>query len=118
MTAFVLIAHGSKNPKFQEIVLKVAKELENKEDVKRVYVGFLMGKPSIEDAIKKAAANDDILVIVPFFIAEGSHVVQDIRRKVEEVVGNRKKVVYAKALGDHPLIVETLYQRYLEAVRE
>ncbi len=115
MAAFVLIAHGSRNPKFQQIVMRVAEKLEDK--VGKVYVGFLMGKPSVKEAIAKASEENDELIIVPFFIAEGSHVVQDLRKTVEEIAKD-KRVKFAKALGDHPLIVEALYQRYEEALRE
>ena len=116
MPALILVAHGSKNPKFQEMVFRVAKKLE--ERVGKVYVGFLIGQPTVTEAVIEASKDNDELIIVPFFIAEGSHVVRDLKRSVENVLDESKRVVFAKALGDHPLVIEALYDRYLEALKE
>jgi sirohydrochlorin ferrochelatase len=114
LAALVLIAHGSKNPKFQEVVFRVADALEKKAG--KVYVGFLRGEPSVRAALTKAFQESDVVIIVPFFISEGSHVVEDLREEVEKSVNQGKKVIYACALGDHPLIIEALFQRYQEAL--
>ncbi len=110
-TSFVLIAHGSKNKKFYEVVERVAKELEKR--VGKVHVGYLMGRPSVEEAVKEA--DGDVVVIVPFFISESSHVVRDVKERVKKACEG-KEVIFAKPLGDHPLVIEALYQRYLEAL--
>jgi len=112
--SIVLIAHGSKNKNFYRMVNNVARMLEEKVG-KKVYVGYLMGEPSVEEAVKEAPG--DLVVVVPFFISESSHVVRDVRERVMKV-SNGKKVVFAKPLGDHPLVVEVLYSRYLEALGE
>lgn len=110
--AFVLIAHGSKNKKFYDLVENVAKMLEEKVKDK-VYVGYLMGSPSVEEAVEKA--DGDVIVVVPFFISESSHVVKDVKERVLKA-SKGKNVIFAKPLGDHPLVVEALYLRYLEAL--
>ncbi|ALU12387.1 hypothetical protein EYM_03130 [Ignicoccus islandicus DSM 13165] len=116
LTVLLLVAHGSKNEKFNEMVLRVAMQLKRKAG--KVYVGFLLGTPSVREAAEKAFAESDEVIVVPFFIAEGSHVVKDLKKEIEEVAkGSGKKVVFAKALGDHPLVVEALYQRFVEALR-
>ena len=116
MVVLLLVAHGSKNERFNRMVLKVASELQRR--VGKVHVGFLLGKPTIREAAERALEEDDEVIVVPFFIAEGSHVVKDLRKEVEEVAESKgKKVFFAKALGDHPLVVEALYQRFLEALR-
>jgi len=115
LTALILVAHGSKNPKFQEMVMRVAKKLE--ERVGKVYVGFLIGHPTVTEAVKEAAKENEELVIVPFFIAEGSHVVRDLKKSVETII-SKKRIRFARTLGDHPLVIEALYQRYLEALQE
>ncbi len=116
MTVLLLVAHGSKNEKFNEMVLKVADDLRRK--VKNVYVGFLLGEPSVREALERAFDEDDEVIVVPFFIAEGSHVVKDLKNVIREVAERRgKRVIFAKALGDHPLVVEALYSRFIEALR-
>lgn len=109
----LLIAHGSKNKKFYEMVERAAEMLRELHGGK-VVVGYLMGSPSIEDAVR--SIEEDTFVVVPFFISESSHVVKDVRRRVMEAAKG-KKVIYAKPLGDHPLVVRALYERFLEALR-
>ena len=109
--AFVLVAHGSKNKRFYEMVENVARMLERK--VGKVHVGYLMGEPSVEEAVREAEG--DVIVVVPFFISESSHVVRDVRERVRKATDG-KEVVFARPLGDHPLVVEALYQRFLEAL--
>ena len=109
----LLIAHGSKNKKFYEMVERAAEMLRELHGGK-VVVGYLMGSPSIEEAVQ--SIEEDTFVVVPFFISESSHVVKDVKERVKKA-SNGKKVIYAKPLGDHPLVVRALYERFLEALQ-
>ncbi|NPA85410.1 MAG: hypothetical protein GXO07_05345 [Crenarchaeota archaeon] len=112
--AFVLVAHGSKNKKFYDMVERVAKELEGAVGGE-VKVGYLMGEPSVEEAVR--SAEGEVVVVVPFFISESSHVVRDVRERALKA-SNGRKVIFAKPLGDHPLVVKALLSRYLEALED
>jgi sirohydrochlorin cobaltochelatase len=98
-----------------------------------VHPAFLEEEPRIADCIR--AATGSRVVVVPFFMSDGLHVVEDIpvllgepREQVESrhragqptwqnpANRNGKQVWYAGAVGSHPSIVNLIEQRALDAV--
>lgn len=88
MKALVLIAHGSRREASNEEVRELATELARQNsDFDEVYSGFLeLAEPSIPDSIRQAAASGATeIVILPYFLSAGRHVVKDIPAEIDSV---------------------------------
>lgn len=92
-----------------------------------VYVGFNETSfPSIREAAEQMVADGyDDIVILPFFVASGLHVVRDFPVKhfgfprdstggTAEISGRRVRVTIAEPFGDEPLLAEILGERIEE----
>jgi len=96
MKAFLLLAHGSRRAESNVEVIELAKRFykKNSQQFPIVNAGFLeLAEPTIpdviDDAIKQGATE---LFISPYFLAAGTHVVNDIPS------------IVATTLKDHPLV--------------
>ena len=89
MQALVLIAHGSRRHASNEEVKNVASRLQHASTdcFQLIETGFLeIAKPSIPEAIESCiAAGATSVVLVPYFLAAGRHVAEDIPRIVQQV---------------------------------
>lgn len=88
MQALLLVAHGSRRESSNEEVRQLAKALGDAEhDFGRVEAAFLeLAEPSIPDGIRQAlAAGAERVVVVPYFLSAGRHVVTDIPAEVDQV---------------------------------
>lgn len=94
MDAIVLFAHGARDPEWPKPVRAVAQLLRLQFPDKLVEVAFLeFIHPTLPEAIQKMfsdKAGIDSVTIVPFFIAQGSH----LRTELPEIVD--------KLRADHP----------------
>lgn len=79
-TAFVLIAHGSRDPAWAEPFLRLARDVG-------AHLAFIeMGSPTVEEAVTHAIAGGARAVrLLPLFMAVGRHVRHDIPACVERV---------------------------------
>jgi sirohydrochlorin cobaltochelatase len=77
-TAFVLIAHGSRDPAWAAPLAELAHSVGAR-------LAFVeMGAPSIEEAVAQALAEGARVVrLLPLFMAVGYHVKRDIPARVE-----------------------------------
>lgn len=84
----VLVAHGSRreasNEEIRQLALKTAESADNWAEV---HCGFLeLAMPSIPDAIRKCILSGaEEVVVLPCFLSEGRHVVDDIPAEVDIV---------------------------------
>jgi len=82
MQALVLIAHGSRRPASNQEVKDLAVRLQHSASDRYplIKAGFLeLASPSIPDAIESCIASGaSSVVVVPYFLAAGRHVVEDI----------------------------------------
>lgn len=96
MQALVLIAHGSRRQASNQEVQDLAERLRNTTTVgfSLIATGFLeLATPSIPDAIESCiAAGATSVVVVPYFLAAGRHVADDIPRIVESVARQHSHV--------------------------
>ncbi len=96
MQALVLIAHGSRRAASNQEVKDLASRLKHSatDRFQLVEPGFLeLASPSIPQAIEACIeAGATSLVIVPYFLAAGRHVAEDIPRIVEPVAQQHRHV--------------------------
>ena len=89
MQALVLIAHGSRRQASNEEVEQLASRLRDvaSDRYPIIATGFLeLASPTIPEAIESCiAAGATKVVVVPYFLAAGRHVVEDIPAFVDPV---------------------------------
>jgi len=86
MKILILVAHGSRREESNDEVRELARVLdEHAIDYDNVIPGFLeLAEPSIPSAIRIAANNGaNEIVVLPYFLSAGRHVVKDIPAEVE-----------------------------------
>ena len=88
MKALLLIAHGSRRQQSNDEVVVLAEKLKNNcsEQYSIVHAGFLeLAQTLIPDGIKKCVEDGATeIIILPYFLNSGRHVVEDIPNIVNE----------------------------------
>ena len=88
MKSLLIVAHGSRREESNNEVRDLVKKLESMDhDFHEVKPAFLeLAEPLIPDGIRAAIANGATKVVVlPYFLSAGRHVVEDIPADVEIV---------------------------------
>lgn len=99
----VIAAHGSADPRFDEVVQSIADQVRAAREALDVRVGYLdHGPPSIDDVA------DDDCVVVPLLLTSGFHVRVDIP-------GRSGNAAIAAAVGPDPVLGAALADRLAEA---
>jgi len=88
MKALLLIAHGSRRKQSNDEVVVLAEKLKKNcaEQYEIIHAGFLeLAQPMIPDGIKKCVEEGATsIVVLPYFLNSGRHVVEDIPNIVSE----------------------------------
>lgn len=98
MKAFLILAHGSRKTQSNEEVIALAERFaaHNSDNYSLVRAGFMeLAKPDIPeimDEVLEMGATE--LVILPYFLAAGAHVVEDIPEIVHDCLKDRQDVNY------------------------
>ncbi|MET7486288.1 sirohydrochlorin chelatase [Streptomyces sp. NPDC005538] len=109
--ALVLVAHGSRDPRALSTVKALMERVQALRPGLPVHLGHIeLNEPRLPDTLAELGTGDAVLV--PLLLARGYHVKQDIPEMAAEA---RARTRVAAPLGPHPLLVETLYDRLLEA---
>lgn len=109
--ALVVVAHGSRDPRALSTVHTLLDRVRELRPGLPVHLGHIeLNAPLLPDTL--AALNTAEAILVPLLLSRGYHVKRDIPEMAAES-GVRAKV--ATALGPHPLLVEALYDRLMEA---
>ena len=84
MKALLLIAHGSRNAEANAEILRLAQRIAKQ--VPLTSAAFLeLASPTLEEALEELiAAGATQIVIFPYFLAAGSHVVRDIPHRINQ----------------------------------
>ena len=114
MKALLLIAHGSRRQQSNDEVTMLADRLKQRgnEQYAIIHTGFLeLAAPLIPDAIRKCIDDGATsIVVLPYFLNSGRHVVEDI----PNIVNNTKvhypdvEIKIAAHLGASPSIIDLL----------
>ncbi|MFI9253311.1 sirohydrochlorin chelatase [Streptomyces sp. NPDC053069] len=109
--ALVLVGHGSRDPRALETVRTLRDRVRELRPGLPVHLGHIeLNEPLLPDTL--TALGDAPAVLVPLLLSRGYHVKQDIP---EMAAAARASTRVTAPLGPHPLLVETLYDRLLEA---
>ena len=114
MKALLLIAHGSRRQQSNEEVVVLADKLKKNcaEQYNIIHAGFLeLAETLIPDGIKKCVDDGATSIIVlPYFLNSGRHVVEDIPNIVEETRPDYPEVdiKIAQHLGASGLMMDLL----------
>ncbi|WP_369389013.1 sirohydrochlorin chelatase [Streptomyces sp. CG1] len=109
--ALVLVAHGSRDPRALQTVRTLRDRIGELRPGLPVHLGHIeLNAPLLPETL--AALGDTPAVLVPLLLSRGYHVKQDIPTMAATAQARAR---VAAPLGPHPLLVETLYDRLLEA---
>ncbi|MGW3193151.1 sirohydrochlorin chelatase [Streptomyces sp. NPDC001118] len=109
--ALVLVAHGSRDPRALQTVRALRDLIGELRPGLAVHLGHIeLNEPLLPDTL--AALGDTPAVLVPLLLSRGYHIKHDIPAMAATA---RVRAHVATPLGPHPLLVETLYDRLLEA---
>jgi len=116
MKALLLVAHGSRRGASNDEVRDLTRHLQNVDDsFQHVACAFLeLAEPSIPDGLRAAvAAGAAEVVVLPYFLSAGRHVVTDIPAEVAVVQAEHPDVPIRVApyLGAADGVVQILLQQ-------
>jgi sirohydrochlorin ferrochelatase len=118
-TALLLIAHGSRRPEANADLDHLAGMLRARGEWLHVQPAYLeLCEPSIALAGEMCvAARAKLVVMVPYFLSAGVHVVEDLTAARDELSKRHPAVefVLAEPLGRHPLLAEVVVERVRDA---
>lgn len=114
-TPTLLIAgHGSRNRQANmEFETLVSMYGSRWPDFKTTYGYLEHATPSLDDALKEAAQNSDLVVLLPLFLFAAGHIKLDIPQAVERAQERFPRVQFAVAsgIGPHPGMAELALAR-------
>lgn len=109
--ALVLVAHGSRDPRALSTVRTLLERIRELRPHLSVRLGHIeLNEPLLSDTLAALPAGDAVLV--PLLLSRGYHVKQDIP---EMAAAAEARTRVAAPLGPHPLLVEALTARLVEA---
>ncbi|MFE9673198.1 sirohydrochlorin chelatase [Streptomyces sp. NPDC006259] len=112
--ALVVVAHGSRDPRALSTVGTLLDRVRDLRPDLPVHLGHIeLNEPLLSDTLARLDATDTAdAVLVPLLLSRGYHVRRDIPEMAAQV---RVRTRVAAPLGPHPLLVETLHARLVEA---
>ncbi len=116
MKSLLVVAHGSRRAASNDEIRGLTRSLAERAGgtYGRVACAFLeLAEPSIPEGLRQAiAAGATQIVVLPYFLSAGRHVVTDIPAEVEMVRAERPDVsiVIAPYLGAAPALREVLLE--------
>lgn len=114
-TALLLIAHGSRRPEANEDLEHLAESLRQRGEFAFVQPSYLeLCEPDILRGGERCVlAGAQRVVMLPYFLSAGRHVVEDLTAARDELARRFLGVAFALAepLGRHPLLAEIVAER-------
>ena len=109
--ALVAVAHGSRDPRALSTVSALLDRVRALRPGLPVHLGHIeLNEPLLPDTL--AALGDGSAVLVPLLLSRGHHVKRDIP---DMAAASPARTRVAAPLGPHPLLVDALHARLLEA---
>ncbi|WP_434975620.1 sirohydrochlorin chelatase, partial [Streptomyces mesophilus] len=112
--ALVLVGHGSRNPATLATVKVLRERIRELRPGLSVRLGHIeIDEPLLPDTLADLAAEGTAeAVLVPLLLSRGFHVKHDLPAAAR-AAALRTRI--AEPLGEHPLLIEALYDRLVEA---
>jgi len=118
-TAVLLIAHGSRRAEANAELDTMANRLRERNDYPVVETAYLeIAEPTIPQGAETCVARGARRVLMlPYFLSAGSHVVDDLERYRKELAEKHNDVewILCLPLGLHPLMTEIVLSRLRES---
>ncbi|HBN75714.1 MAG TPA: cobalamin biosynthesis protein CbiX [Planctomycetaceae bacterium] len=118
-TAILLIAHGSRRQQANDDLFKLAEMVRKARPDSVVESSFLeLTEPTIPQGVEKCVASGAKRVLMfPYFLSAGIHVVEDLEEFRESFTEKWPDVefIVCPHLGLHPLMVEIVFDRIAAA---
>ncbi|GAA2513810.1 CbiX/SirB N-terminal domain-containing protein [Streptomyces longisporus] len=109
--ALVVVAHGSRDPRALSTVRTLLDRIREQRPGLPVHLGHIeLNDPLLPDTLATLGTREAVLV--PLLLSRGYHIKRDIP---EMAAQSQVRARVAGALGPHPLLVETLRARLIEA---
>lgn len=83
--AIILFAHGARDPRWKEPLIKVKELIQISHEDVQVELAFLeLMKPSLEDVIHELnQRNFHTITLVPVFLGQGGHIREDLPKLID-----------------------------------
>lgn len=121
-TAVILLGHGSRAEEANEGMYEVVRHLQKRRPEFRFCAAFLeINSPSIPEGIEKCVAEGARrIILLPYFLHLGNHVLKDLPEYVKKSRQIYPDVVVSLSshLGFHLKLVEIAEERLFEALEE
>lgn len=121
-TAILLMAHGSRIAEANDAVREIAALVKKMTDYDIVEVSFReQHQPGIQKGIDACVAKGaERIMLVPYFLYLGAHVLEDLPEEMAEAKGRHPGVefVMGKHLGVHRKLAEVVVERIAETLTE
>lgn len=121
-TAILLMAHGSRIPEANSAVHEIAAMVKQMTGYDIVEVSFReQHSPNIQKGIDACVAQGaERILLVPYFLYMGAHVLEDLPAELEEAKKRYPNVEMAmgKHLGVHKRLAEVVVERIAETLSE
>ena len=118
-TAVLLVAHGSRREEANADLVRLAEMLRERGEYAVVEPSYLeIAEPTIpRGAANCVAAGATRVLMLPFFLSAGSHVVDDLERHRRELAAAHPGVEFrlCPPLGLHPLMLDIIHDRLGES---
>lgn len=109
-TAVIIVGHGSRNEPADLILKRIAAEVKKSGDFAMVEYAFLQYvQPGIDEALKECIRQGaDKIVLVPFFMHPGKHVMKDVPSLIEKTKKQYPalEIIVTDFVGAHPEITK------------
>lgn len=119
-TALLLIAHGSRRAEANADLEYLASVLRHEHGWQHVQTSYLeLCPPTIlEGGALCVAAGAECVVLMPYFLSAGVHVVEDLTVAQAELTSRYPSVTFVLAapLGRHPLLAQIVGERVAEVL--
>lgn len=110
----ILIAHGSREPRWLASVEELTRELQAEHGQDRVRLAYMQcASPTLTEAVSDAALSGQTKIrVLPLFLTLGGHVARDIQNLVDKVrqAHPNLEVQLLPPVGKHPLFMELLHK--------
>ncbi len=118
--ALLLIAHGSRQPDANADLVYVVEQLRRR-GRRIVEASYLeLANPNIDEGGSRCVtAGAECVVLLPYFLSAGVHVLRDLTAARERLAERFPGVEFrlAEPLGRHPLLLDVVTDRASEAVK-
>ena len=111
-SSIILFAHGARDPEWAAPFRRIAARLRAARPNLPIQLAFLeLMQPALAEAVAGMAADGITrITVVPLFLAQGSHLKEDLPRLLDEIRRNHREVTIdvTPAIGDAEVLTSAI----------